>query len=58
MSGNTLSRPRLLIGCDLLPPVIATLEKAFQIDGTAENLQEALKLGARSEALLISVAIA
>ena len=55
MNGSTLSRPRLLIGCDLLPPVIATLEKAFQIDGTAENVQEALKLGAWPEALLISV---
>jgi lactate dehydrogenase-like 2-hydroxyacid dehydrogenase len=55
MNGTTLSRPRLLIGCDLPPPVTATLEKAFQIDGTAENLQEALKIGARPEALLISV---
>ena len=55
MNGTTLSRPRLLIGCGLLPPVMGTLEKAFQIDGAAENLQAALNVAARPEALLLSV---
>ena len=55
MNGTTLSRPRLLIGCDLLPPVMGTLEKAFQIDAAAENLQAALNVAVRPEALLLSV---
>ena len=55
MNGTTLSRPRLLIGCDLLPPVMGTLEKAFQIDAVAKNLQAALNVGGRPEALLLSV---
>ena len=55
MNGTTLSRPRLLIGCGLLPPVMGTLEKAFQIDGAAENLQAALNVAARPDALLLSV---
>ena len=55
MNGTTLSRPRLLIGCGLLPPVMGTLEKAFEIDGAAENLQAALNVAARPEALLLSV---
>ena len=55
MNETTLSRPRLLIGCDLLPQVMGTLEKAFQIDAVAENLRAALTVGVRPEALLLSV---
>ena len=47
--------PRLLIGCDLLPPVMATLEAAFQIDAAAVNLGAALEGAAQPDALLLSV---
>lgn len=49
------TRPRLLIGCDLLPPVIDTLEHAFQIDGAAKDLRSALDVASWPEALLLSV---
>ena len=48
-------RPRLLVGCDLLPPVMARLEQAFVIDAVAVNLGAALAIAVRPDALLLSV---
>jgi len=55
MSTTMPERPRLLIGCGLLPPVMDVLEKAFQLDGVADNVLSALTVASWPEALLLSV---
>ena len=55
MTAAMPERPRLLIGCSLLPPVMDVLEKAFQFDGVADNVRSALNVASRPEALLLSV---
>ena len=55
MNATMPSQPRLLIGCHLLPPVMEVLERAFHLDGVAENLEAALHVASGPEALLLSV---
>lgn len=55
MTATSPARPRLLIGCGLLPPVMDVLEKAFEVDGVAGNVQSALNVASSPEALLLSV---